>query len=69
MFWKVRATPSAAIRWGGRRFSVWGVPSASVSVMVPGCGRYSPDTQLMTLVFPAPFGPISARSSRAAPPC
>ncbi len=54
MFWKVRATPRRAMTCGR---SAWmGCPSRR---MAPPVGASSPDTMLMTVVFPAPFGPMS----------
>src|SRR5205823_9533443 len=53
MFWKVRATPRAAIWWAGRPSMRW-----SPSRMVPPPGRKRPETTLSSVVLPAPFGPM-----------
>ena len=54
MFWKVRATPCLVITSGRAR-----VMSRSPSRIRPSVGRYSPVSMLNSVVFPAPFGPIS----------
>ena len=56
--WNVRPIPAFARRYGG--CSVMSTPSSS---MVPLVGRRRPETRLKSVVFPAPFGPITARSS------
>ncbi len=56
-FWNVRATPRAAITFVGRPWM--GFPSRR---MDPLAGRYTPVIALKTVVFPAPFGPMSPPS-------
>jgi hypothetical protein len=51
--WKVRMTPSAAIRLGAQ--PVIAVPLAWIS---PSSGRAKPVIRSTTVLFPAPFGPI-----------
>ena len=56
MFWKVRATPSAAIRCGRSPVSVGRRRSAPRR---PPAGR-RPDSTLNSVDLPAPFGPMTA---------
>ena len=53
VFWKVRTSPRAAMRWG--RHPVMGSPSCRT---VPCVGRWKPVMTLKAVVFPAPLGPI-----------
>src|SRR5690606_11726313 len=58
VIWKERPTPARTSSLGGspstRRPSRW---------MVPVSGRYLPERMLNRVVFPAPLGPMMARSS------
>src|SRR5262249_55814001 len=58
MFWKVRAIPCLAASWGStaRRLR-------PLNATVPRCGRYTPLMTLSIEDFPAPFGPMIARTS------
>src|SRR5262245_9437881 len=56
--WNVRTTPRRAIACGGR--PVIEAPSSRTS---PAVGGNSPVMTLISVVLPAPFGPISARIS------
>ncbi len=53
--WNDRATPSRAIRSGGRP-----VTSRPATSMLPPLGRRNPVSRLNRVVFPAPFGPTRA---------
>ena len=53
-FWNVRAMPRCTTRYVGVRSSDF--PSNTSS---PDCGLYSRVITLKSVVFPAPFGPIS----------
>ena len=50
--WKVRATPSRAMRCAGMPAMAW-----PRSAMLPRSGRKAPDIRLSTVVLPEPFGP------------
>ena len=52
-FWKVRATPSSAIR----AVSAWSMRAPS-SMIVPPCERIVPVTRFSVVVLPEPFGPM-----------
>src|SRR5215472_12388777 len=58
--WKVRASPSAARRWTGKRLAF--VPRIQIS---PALGAICPLMTLKSVVFPAPFVPMMARLSPA----
>ena len=58
--WNVRATPSAAIRRGGRLTA--GFPNR---LMRPSLGDRTPLIMLNSVVLPAPFGPMSPTTSPA----
>src|SRR6516162_7335266 len=58
--WKVRASPSAARRWTGKRVAL--VPRIQIS---PELGAICPLMTLKSVVFPAPFVPMTARLSPA----
>src|SRR5439155_2062734 len=59
--WNVRPMPSRATRCGGSPRS--GVPS---NVISPASGRWTPLTQLSSVVLPAPLGPITPSTSPSA---
>ncbi len=52
--WNVRAMPRRASRCGGSR-----VMSSPANRMVPSSARKCPEMRLMSVVLPAPFGPMS----------
>ena len=60
MRWNVRPSPSRAGRCAGRPPS-----DAPPRRIVPCWGRSAPNTQLNSVVLPAPFGPIRPTSSRS----
>ena len=55
LIWKVRAMPSLT-----RRCEAYAVMSRPSSRMRPAVGRSTPVRRLISVVLPAPFGPISA---------
>ncbi len=63
MFWKVRAIPCWAIRWGLRP-----VISSPLKRICPAVGRYSPLMQLKIVVLPAPLGPMMEKIAAALDP-
>ena len=52
--WKVRTRPRTVMRWAGQP-----VTSTPSKMTRPASGGISPDTQLNSVVLPAPFGPMS----------
>jgi hypothetical protein len=58
VIWKVRPTPRRARSCGGAR-----VASQPWISTFPPLGRIAPLMALNSVVFPAPFGPITARRS------
>ena len=58
MFWNVRAMPAATVWWVFLLLMFF-----PMRVMSPVVGAYTPVRRLNTVVFPAPFGPISPTSS------
>ena len=56
--WKLRAMPRRARRCGGS----W-VMSSPQNTTLPVCGRSAPEMQLISVVFPEPFGPIRPNRS------
>src|SRR6266511_1597722 len=58
MFWNIRAMPILAMWWGSMR-----AMSRPRNRIQPASGRYSPERQLNSEVFPAPLGPMMANSS------
>ena len=58
MTWNVRAIPHRTRSSGGS-----GVMSLPSKTIAPAVGAKSPLTRLKNVVFPAPFGPMMARSS------
>src|SRR5882672_3128751 len=59
--WNVRAMPSAARRCTGRR-----VMSDPARRIVPPSARTTPEMRLMSVVLPAPFGPMRPSASPSA---
>jgi hypothetical protein len=55
LIWNVRAMPSRT-RWCGSS----AVMSRPSSMIVPAVGLSTPVSRLITVVLPAPFGPINA---------
>ena len=68
-FWKVRATPSTVMRWGGNRVS----SKRPDSITEPEEARWMPLITLNRVVLPDPFGPImptiSPSSTLRSRPC
>src|SRR5262249_21043533 len=58
--WKLRAIPALI-----RPCTVWRVTSWSRKRIWPSSGRKSPEIRFTSVVLPAPFEPISARTSRS----
>src|SRR6266852_6701504 len=58
VIWKVRARP-----WAARRCVGAPVTSRPKSVMAPALTGSDPEMRLNSVVFPAPFGPMTARRS------
>src|SRR4029453_5104242 len=58
--WKLRAIPALM-----RPCTVWWVTSWSRKRIWPPSGRKSPEMRFTSVVLPAPFEPISARTSRS----
>ena len=56
--WKLRAMPRRVRICGGNR-----VMSSSRNITVPGSVRNAPEMQLISVVFPEPFGPIRPKRS------
>ncbi len=56
--WKLRAMPRRVRICGGSR-----VMSSPANVTVPGSVRNAPEMQLISVVFPEPFGPIRPKRS------
>src|SRR3954452_4030256 len=64
MFWNVRATPSRLTTCVFFPMTLTGTaPGRATSRISPSCGRYTPVSELNSDVLPAPFGPMTARTS------